>query len=80
MEMRTFTVCGGVPIEIWNEDQGPSLPSNSKLGGMEIGAGNCVSARLPSPLLCITLLIPKRRDGGAHALSELLSSCEKPRE
>ena len=66
--MRTFTVCGGVPIETRNEDQGPSLPSNSRLGGMEMGAGNCVSARLSSPLLRMTLLKSDSRDVITHAL------------
>ena len=27
VEMRTLTLCGGVPISIVNEDHGPSLPS-----------------------------------------------------
>lgn len=26
---KTFITCGGVPIWIVNDDQGPSLPSNS---------------------------------------------------
>lgn len=34
VEMRTLTICGGVPTWIGNDDHGPSLPSlkNSSLG------------------------------------------------
>jgi len=66
VDIKTLTVCGGVPIWMGKVDHGPSLPSKSRLGGMEMGAGNGGAApRLTNQSLLRNFIFPLgRQDGG----------------
>lgn len=66
VDIKALTVCGGVPIWMGKVDHGPSLPSKSRLGGMEMGAGNGGAApRLTNQSLLRNFIFPLgRQDGG----------------